>query len=98
MQTVALALAPGGLIAQAQGKTVLIWRGETATRPMRLLTNGYGTNISVLNWSDSTVLLAGSVNGEVLAWHVEQGTVLLANRLSSHMGAILEISCSPCGL
>ena len=94
-------LSPSGIMtAQVRGNRVFVWwqHEHGSATPLRCFRNGFATPIAVVNWSpDGTLLLAGSLTGEVLAWQVRQETVLLANRFSSHLDPIVEVVCSPMG-
>jgi WD40 repeat protein len=82
--------APYG--AQGLDYSVLIWHHD---QPVERFLNAFQTTISVVDWShDGRILLAGSLTGEVLAWHIATGERLLANRHAHSYAPIVGISWS----
>ncbi len=86
-------LAPYG--AQGVDSSLLIWYDD---QPVKRFLNAFQTAISVVDWSpDGSILLAGSMTGEVLAWRFATGERLLANRHAHSYAPIAGISWSPGG-
>jgi WD40 repeat protein len=87
--------APYG--AQGLDASVLIWH-YNQQKPGERFLNAFHTPISVVDWSqDGSILLAGSMTGEVLAWRFETGERLLANRHAHSYAPICGLSWSPGG-
>jgi WD40 repeat protein len=87
--------APYG--AQGLDSSVLIWHHHQRQLVYRFR-NAFQTTLSVVDWShDGTVILAGSITGEVLAWRLATGVPLLANRRAHAYAPIVGVSWSPGG-
>lgn len=87
--------APYG--AQGLDASVLIWQRHQR-QPVDRFVNGFQTTISVVDWShDGSILLAGSMTGEVLAWQFETREPLLANCHAHSYAPICGLSWSPGG-
>jgi WD40 repeat protein len=87
--------APYG--AQGLDSSIIIWHGHQR-QPMTRFLNAFKTPISVVDWSlDGSILLAGSITGEVLAWRFTTGELLLANRHAHSYAPICRLSWSPGG-
>src|SRR5438552_4516521 len=82
--------------AQGLDSSVLIWQHDQQQQPVECFLNAFQTPISVVDWShDGSVLLAGSMTGEVLAWQFATGERLLANRHVHSYAPICGLSWSP---
>jgi WD40 repeat protein len=87
--------APYG--AQGLDSSVLIWHDGQEDPTVRFL-NPFQTIISVVDWSHyGSILLAGSMTGEVLAWDVTTGERVLANRHAHSYAPICGLSWAPGG-
>ncbi|MBA2391972.1 MAG: WD40 repeat domain-containing protein [Ktedonobacteraceae bacterium] len=85
--------APYG--AQGVEDMVMIWHHH---EPKKVFENPFQTAITVVDWThDGNVVLAGSITGEVLAWRLDTGERLLANRHAHSYAPIVGVSCSPGG-
>jgi WD40 repeat protein len=75
----------------------LIWYHDQQ-QPVERFRNAFHTPISVVDWShDGSILLAGSITGEVLAWRFATGERVLANRHVHSYAPIVGLSWSPGG-
>ena len=87
--------APYG--ARGLDSSVLIWHDDQEDPIVRFL-NPFQTTISVVDWSYyGSLLLAGSMTGEVLAWDVATGERVLANRHAHSYAPICGLSWAPIG-
>jgi WD40 repeat protein len=85
----------GPIGAQGVDSSLLIWHHDQLKNRF---VNPFQTIISVVDWShDGSILLAGSVTGEVLAWRFETGERLLDNRNAHSYAPIVGVSWSPEG-
>ncbi|MBA2678648.1 MAG: WD40 repeat domain-containing protein [Ktedonobacteraceae bacterium] len=83
--------------AQGLDSSVLVWHHQQP-QPVCRFRNGFQTPISVVDWSyDGTVIVAGSMTGEVLAWRFATREPLLANRYAHSYAPICGLSWSPGG-
>lgn len=86
-------LGPYG--AQGVDSSLLIWHHDQLENSF---VNPFQTAISVVDWShDGSILLAGSMTGEVLAWCFETGERLLDTRHRHSYAPICGLSWSPGG-
>ena len=83
--------------AQGLDSSVLIWH-DHQQRPIDRFENAFQTEITVVDWSRyGSILLAGSITGEVLAWQFATRELLLANRHTHSYAPICGLSWSPGG-
>ncbi len=76
---------------------VLVCRHDRTER-MERFQNAFKTALSVVDWSyDGTILIAGSITGEVLAWEFATRTLVLANRHAHSYAPISGLSWAPGG-
>jgi WD40 repeat protein len=88
--------APYG--AQGLDSSILIWHDDQENPTVRFL-NPFQTSISVVDWSHyGSILLAGSMTGEVLAWDIATGERVLANRYAHSYAPICGLSWAPGGV
>jgi len=81
--------------AQGTEDSILIWHFNES---VKCFPNAFQTMISVVDWSsDGTILIAGSMTGEVLAWRFATGALILANRHAHSYAPIAGLSWSPGG-
>jgi WD40 repeat protein len=84
--------------AQGLDASILIWHRRQHQHPVYRFLNAFQTPISVVDWSaDGSILLAGSMTGEVLAWRFATGELLLANRHAHSYAPLCGLSWSPGG-
>ena len=84
----------GNCVAYSEGASVVVRTHEGVY--LKTLKNGFGTPITTLDFSpDGSMLMAGSITGEVLVWDIPTYRILLANRAPLPLSPILDIVGSP---